>query len=269
MLSFVHDRGPLGYLTMKIPVKLTCISGLLLLVAVFSGGPAHAQQQAQPGYLAPAASLHIESWLPPPPTEDSLANAVDVEAFLQSRSLIGTARAEEAHADDVVKPAEAVAPRFSYILGVTLDRTSAPRLMRMMELVRNDAEWVVLPVKKAVTSGGRRRPFVDFPNLPKCPLVYDALGTTGAYPSGHAMTGWLWGSILAEIAPGYADALLARGEAFGDSRVVCGFHYPSDVAAGRLAASALLARLHADPGFLSDLAKAKKEVAALLASRAH
>jgi len=253
---------------MKNPVKATCVSALLLLVGVFSGASVHAQQ-GQPGYLAPADSLHIESWLAPPPAEDSLANAVDVEAFLQSRSLIGTARAEEAHADDVVKPAEAVAPRFSYILGVTLDRKSAPRLMKMMDLVRNDAEWVMLPVKKAVTSGGRRRPFVDFPNLPKCPLVYDALGTTGSYPSGHAMTGWLWGSILAEIAPGYADALLARGEAFGDSRVVCGFHYPSDVAAGRLAASALLARLHADPGFLSDLAQAKKEVAALLASRAH
>jgi acid phosphatase (class A) len=253
---------------MKIPVKLTGISALLLLVAVFSGGPVHAQQ-VQPGYLAPADSLHIESWLPPPPAEDSLANATDVEAYLQSRSLIGTARAEEAHADDVVKPAEAVAARFSYILGVTLDRKNAPRLMRMMDLVRNDAEWVVLPVKKAVTSGGRRRPFVDFPNLPKCPLVYEALGTTGSYPSGHAMTGWLWASILAEIAPGYADALLARGEAFGDSRVVCGFHYPSDVAAGRLVASALLARLHADPRFVSDLAQAKKEVATLLASRAH
>ena len=253
---------------MKNPVKLTRVSALLLLVAAFSGGPVRAQQ-VQPGYLAPAESLHAESWLPPPPAEDSLANAADLEAYLQSRSLIGTARAEEAHADDVVKPAEAVAPRFSYIMGVVLDRKNAPRLMRMMDLVRNDAEWVILPVKKAATSGGRRRPFVDFPNLPKCPLVYEALGTTGSYPSGHAMTGWLWGSILAEIAPGFADALLARGEAFGDSRVVCGFHYPSDVAAGRLAASALLARLHANPMFLSDLAQAKKEVAALLASRAH
>ena len=79
--------------------------------------------------------------------------------------------------------------------------------------------------------------------------------------------GWLWGSILAEIAPQFADQLLARAIAFGDSRVVCGFHYPSDIVAGRLAAAALLDRLHADRRFLEDLAAARKEVTALLGPR--
>jgi acid phosphatase (class A) len=251
--------------TMKNPLALACWSVLLLLGPL--GGQLAGAQQPQPGYLAPAAPLHIEAWLSQPPAEDSMANAADVEAFLSTRSLIGTARAEEAHADDVVKPAEAVAVRFSYVMGVTLDRKNAPRLMHMMDLVRNDAEWLVLPVKKPVAGGGRRRPFIDYPKLPTCPLVNEALGTTGAYPSGHAMTGWLWGSILAELAPQFADALLARGVAFGDSRVVCGFHYPSDITAGRLAAAALLARLHADPRFAADLAQARREVAALLAGR--
>ena len=253
----------------KSRIRLLCAAAVLAAVA---SGAVRAQQP-QPGYLAPADRLHIEAWLPPPPAEDSMANAADVDAYLRTRALIGTARAEEARADDVVKPAEAVAPRFAYVMGVTIDRGSAPALLRMMELVRNDAEWLVLPVKKPVANGGRRRPLVDFPNLPKCPLVFEALGTTGSYPSGHALTGWLWASILAETAPDFADALLARGAAFGDSRVVCGFHYPSDIVAGRLAAAALLARLHADRQFLADFAQAKKEVAALLAAarpgRAH
>jgi len=252
---------------MNNPVAVVCAGVLLLLASL--GGEAVRAQQPQPGYLTPVAALHIEAWLPAPPAEDSLANAADIETFLRTRPLIGTARAEEAHADDVVKPAEAVAARFSYIMGVTLDRKTAPRLMRMMDLVRNDAEWLVVPVKKPVASGGRRRPFVDFPKLPTCPLVYEALGTTGSYPSGHALTGWLWGSILAELAPQFADALLARAVAFGDSRVVCGFHYPSDVAAGRLAASALLARLRAEPRFVADLAQARKEVTALTMRRVH
>jgi acid phosphatase (class A) len=249
---------------MKSVIRLLSVSALLLAAAL--GADLARAQQPEPGYLTPSDSLHAEAWLPPPPAEDSMANAADVEAYLRSRALIGTAREQEARADDVVKPAQAVALRFSYIMGVTLDRRSTPRLLKMMDLVRNDAEWLMLPVKKAVMSGGRRRPFVDFPNLPKCPLLSETLGATGAYPSGHAIAGWLWGSILAEIAPAFADALLARGVAFGDSRVVCGFHYPSDVSAGRLTASALLARLHADPKFLADLAEAKKEVAALLAA---
>jgi acid phosphatase (class A) len=238
---------------------------LALLAALSAHGYLHAQQP-QAGYLTPGQALHIETWLPPPPSENSMANAADVEAYLSSRALIGTARAQEAQADDVVKPAEAVAPRFAYVMGITLDRNTAPRLMQMMDLVRNDAEWLLLPVKKPVASGGRRRPFVDFPNLPKCPLVFEPLGSTGSFPSGHATTGWLWGSILAETAPDFADALLARGVAFGDSRVVCGFHYPSDISGGRIAAAALLTRLHAERRFQDDLARAKKEVAALLAA---
>ena len=235
----------------------------VFLASVVAGGQLPAQELSR-GYLTPAVALHIEAWLPPSPAEDSMANAADVEAYLRTRAQIGTARAEEARADDVGKAIE-VAPRFAYVMGVTFDGRSAPHLLKMMDLVRNDAAWLLLPVKKTVAAGGRRRPFVDFPNLPKCASASEALGTTGSYPSGHALNGWLWGSVLAEIAPDFADALLARGVAFGDSRVVCGFHYPSDVVAGRLAASALLARLHADPGFLADLAQAKKEVAALLA----
>jgi len=263
----------------QLPMDMTRISrrGRAIAVTAFIlcllAGEHAAAQERQPGYLSPAVALHIEAWLPPPPADDSLTKAADVQEYFRARALIGTPRAEEAHADDVVKPAESVAPRFAYLLGITLDRRSAPKFLHMMDLVRNDAEWLLAPVKKEVGSGGRRRPFVDYPTLPKCEVTYAALGATGSYPSGHATTGWLWGSILAEIAPQFADQLIARGIAFGDSRVVCGFHYPSDVQSARLAAAALLDRLHGDAAFLRDLAQAKQEVGALLAAsrpaRAH
>jgi len=78
---------------------------------------AAAALQARPamaGYLDPAVALHIEAWLPGAPADDSLAKAADVETYFRTRALIGTARAEEAHADDV-PPADAlrVAPRFT------------------------------------------------------------------------------------------------------------------------------------------------------------
>jgi acid phosphatase (class A) len=227
-----------------------------------------APRPAAAGYLDPAVALHIEAWLPGPPADDSMAKAADVETFFRTRALIGTARAEEAHADDV-PPAEAlkVAPRFTYLLGITLSASNAPGFLHLMSQVRSDAEQLLAPVKKNVGSGGRHRPFVEYPQLPHCEITYAGLAESGSYPSGHAALGWLWGALLAEIAPQYADQLLARGIAFGDSRVVCGFHYPSDVAAGRLAAAALLARLHADPAFLKDLALARRELAALMAAR--
>jgi acid phosphatase (class A) len=236
-------------------------------VAFLLGASAPQAQESAPGYLAPGQALHIEAWLPPAPADDSMAKAADVETYFHTRARIGTARAEEAHADDVApQPAEKVAPRFGYLLGLNLNRQNAPRFLQMMERVRSDAEALVAPVKKPVGSGGRHRPFVEYPDLPKCPLNFPDLPASGSYPSGHATLGWLWGSILAEIAPEFADQLLARAIAFGDSRIVCGFHYPSDVAAGRLAAAALLDRLHADADFQKDLAAAKKELTGLLAA---
>ena len=40
--------------------------------------------------------------------------------------------------------------------------------------------------------------------------------------------------------------ILQRGIAFGQSRVICGAHWQSDVDAGRLVGSAAVAKLHAN-----------------------
>ncbi len=56
----------------------------------------------------------------------------------------------------------------------------------------------------------------------------------------------------------------------GQSRVICGYHWQSDVTAARLVASAIVARLHAEPTFAAQLQRAKTEFNALknnLASR--
>src|SRR6185503_8415884 len=75
-----------------------------------------------------------------------------------------------------------------------------------------------------------------------------------SYPSGHASIGWAWALVLAEIVPDRADALLARGRDFGQSRVICGVHYASDVESGRLVGAATVSRLHAEPVFTAQLA---------------
>jgi acid phosphatase (class A) len=73
--------------------------------------------------------------------------------------------------------------------------------------------------------------------------------------------------VLAEINPANQDAILKRGYEIGESRVICGFHYRSDVDAGRITAAAVVARLHADKAFSKQLKKAKKEIARLLGNK--
>ena len=45
----------------------------------------------------------------------------------------------------------------------------------------------------------------------------------------------------------------------GQSRVICGYHWQSDVDAARVVASAVVARLHANDEFMAQLKLAKEE----------
>ena len=87
----------------------------------------------------------------------------------------------------------------------------------------------------------------------------------GSYPSGHTAVGWAWALILTEIAPDRADEILARGRAFGESRIVCNLHWHSDVVEGRFVGAAAVARLRSDPAFCAELEAARAEVEAVRA----
>ena len=80
-----------------------------------------------------------------------------------------------------------------------------------------------------------------------------------SYPSGHTTLGWTSALILCEIDPARQDALLKEGFEYGQSRVIAGFHWQSDVDAARVVASAAFARLHTSKAYLKQLKKAQKE----------
>ena len=52
-----------------------------------------------------------------------------------------------------------------------------------------------------------------------------------------------WALILAALVPEKATPILVRGRAYGESRIVCGVHWLSDVVAGRLTGTAVFAAL--------------------------
>jgi acid phosphatase (class A) len=111
----------------------------------------------------------------------------------------------------------------------------------------------------------RTRPFVVNKESTCTPDEEKFLITNGSYPSGHAAFGWAWALVLSEISPEQADAILARGRAFGESRLICNVHWQSDVVEGRFMGAGTVARLHADPAFRADLEAAKAELAAVRA----
>ena len=55
------------------------------------------------------------------------------------------------------------------------------------------------------------------------------------------------------------NSLMSQAYEYGQSRVIAGYHFQSDVDAGRLTAGAAFARLHAESEYLDQLDKAMKE----------
>jgi acid phosphatase (class A) len=213
------------------------------------------------GYLKPEALPHSLKLLPPPPTEGSTAFALDGEVSRKSLTLRDTPRWEFATADANLKFPDA-ASTFSCALGVPVNEKDTPHLYMLLRRTLADAGLSTYTAKNHYQ---RKRPFV-LNKKPICtPNDKEFLIKDGSYPSGHTAIGWAWALILTEIAPEQADAILARGRAFGESRIVCNVHWYSDVVEGRFMGAAAVARLHADPAFQAELKAAKAELASLRA----
>ena len=171
----------------------------------------------------------------------------------------GSARWALATSDADLKLPEA-AGTFSCALDVPIGEAQTPRLYVMLRRTLTD---VGLSTYTAKDHYRRTRPFGENEEPICTPEDQAALAKDGSYPSGHTAIGWAWALLLTEVSPERADAILARGAAYGESRNVCNVHWYSDVVAGRQIGAATLARLHADAAFRADLAAATKEVAAL------
>lgn len=196
---------------------------------------------------------------PPPPAAGSAAEARDLEGARAAVVLRGTPRWDLATRDaDFMSPAATAG--FSCAAGFAIGPQSTPKLDMLMQRVARDLAGATGPTKRKFM---RQRPFM-VNGQPTCtPEMEDVLRKDGSYPSGHSSLGYGWGLVLAEAVPDRAARLVARGRAFGDSRRICNVHWLSDIEEGRVVATAVVARLNAEPEFQADLAAARAEAKAM------
>jgi acid phosphatase (class A) len=244
---------------------------LVLVCIAITAGCAGLEGQSKPvavpeihpgilaGYLKPEVLPNSLALIPPPPAEGSAALALDEEVSRKNLALRDTPRWELAIEDANLMFPEA-AGTFSCALGLPITEQETPHLYMLLRRTLADAGLSTYTAKNQYQ---RKRPFMKN-NEPTCTPDEEAhLRKDGSYPSGHTAIGWAWALILTEIAPDRADAILARGRAFGESRNVCNVHWHSDVLEGRFMGAAAVARLHADPAFQAELKAAKAEYASV------
>jgi acid phosphatase (class A) len=213
------------------------------------------------GYLTPTDLPNSQVFLPPPPAAGSAALAADEEAYKSTRKLRDTPRWALATKDADLNFPHA-AQTFSCALGIPISQEATPHLNMLIRRVRADASRAN---DKAKDLYKRKRPYLAHGDASCTPHEKHK---DDSYPSGHTSIGWAWALVLAEIAPDRADAIFARGLAFGESRVFCGVHWQSDIEAGRVVGASVVSRLHINPVFTAQLELARKEIEAARAAGA-
>jgi acid phosphatase (class A) len=228
----------------------------LAAVAMLAASFALAQDARAPlkGYLTADTMPDTVRVLQPPPAAGSGREADDEAIFKATRALNGTPRWALATSDANLRQGPAY---FACALGITLDAQNAPKLTRLFFRVAADSHDVVEPPKDHY---GRPRPYADAPDAPVCEPKTEGLTKNPSYPSGHATLSWAWGLILAELAPDRAADIMMRARSIGDSRIVCGVHYLSDVEAGRDNGAVLVAAEHGSAAFRADMDAARDEL---------
>lgn len=211
-------------------------------------------------YLKNSQAIDSLALLPPPPEIGSILFLYDQAMYEKGFLLRGTERGKQA-ASDADLAAGGVANAFSDAFGFPITKKDSPEIHKLLTNMIEDAGD--LATRSAKMQYMRIRPFA-FYGVQTCNTKdQKELAGNGSYPSGHTSIGWASALVLTEINPANQDAILKRGYELGQSRVICGYHWQSDVDAARVVASGAVATLHSNPEFLAQLAKAKAEFAAL------
>lgn len=224
-------------------------AGLVLPAAM----PAHAStNQAAAGQYIASGEIDLRALLADPPADDSPATRAEIEELLKLQA----ARTPEQLAQpEVVNPLTVYL--FAPVLGTNFTAATLPVTDKLLARVGAQTSAVSARSKKLWK---RARPFrTDARIQPVGRKPVDA-----SYPSGHATRAFAWAVVLGELFPAKKEELLARAKEIGQSRLIVGVHYPSDVAAGTKLGQAIGAKIIASAVFQKDAEAARQEIAKVL-----
>jgi acid phosphatase (class A) len=204
----------------------------------FACAPAHADSS---GYLGDVTLTYV---VPRAPSNSSADGQKDLLAVKAAQNA-DLARKTEAFEDAGAYAYDQLLPRFSLAAGTNLTIANHPILGHMLKMLLADNNKFVgnakySDLKGAGTPGNKRmRPYREDSSIIPCETDYLYGSDASSYPSGHAANGIVAALLLSAVmtpAPDEPDRrplIMARGIRYGENRVVCGVHNPSDVRAGQ------------------------------------
>lgn len=209
---------------------------------------------AEPAWAFDATYITVEQvnlakLLAPPPAAHSDQQRRDLSAVLEAQSSRTASQGERAVADNDLS----IFRIAGEVFGSNFTAAHLPKTNAFFKGLNEDVRTLFLATKDV---WDRPRPF-------KVSTDVKALGelpTSGSYPSGHAIRGYLAAIILANMVPEKSEILFARGREYGQNRVLAGVHFPTDIEAGRIGGTAMAVAFMQNAAFMKDFREAKAEL---------
>ena len=214
-------------------------------------------------YVEADALPNALNFYPAPPDTMSPQFIYDISQYMWGKTMrLDSARAALAVAQ-AVETVEEMAAMFSEPFGMEISAKKTPAIMNVLERGIRTLKQVGSKAKRHYM---RRRPYDRFNEPTLVPAEEERLRTNGSYPSGHTIRAWSMALLLIEVNPAAQDALLKYAYEWGQSRVIAGFHWQSDVDASKVLVSAAYPSLHTNEAFMADMRKAQAEFKKLKAA---
>ena len=228
------------------------LASIVLLSACLFGA------RAQETYFTIDDLPDLVKCLPAPPDTVSLTFTHDVMRYMWGKTMRADAARAAIAERDAIWDLDTLAAIFSEPFGLKIDKEATPEIHKAFVQGVHTIELIRIRPKAHFM---RKRPFDRFQEHMYTTWEEDELRGEGSYPSGHTIRGWSAALILSEINPDAANDLYARGWDYGESRVIVGAHWQSDVDASRPAASIGYSLLQTSPAYREQMDKARKEFA--------
>jgi acid phosphatase (class A) len=193
-----------------------------------------------------------EKILGPPPARGSAVEKAEVEEILKAHANASPAAMAQAKADNDVEDPTI----FASVIGPGWNLTKLPKTEFLMERVMQEDRRESRLSKHYFH---RPRPWIVDARVQTC-APHETGPAENSYPSGHTMLGYEVGTVLAALMPGHAPAIMARAAQYGENRIVCGFHFRSDVVAGKTFGTAVAQAMMKNPAFHGWFVEAQAEL---------
>ena len=211
---------------------------------------------SQEAYLTQEELPDVVQCVPAPPQDPSTGFDYDILRYMWGKQQRRDSVRLEMAVRDAIWSMDTTLAILGEHFGLRISKTGTPAIYEVLTRGVATIEGIRFKPKAHYF---RIRPFAYFKEPSIFPQDDEWLATEGSYPSGHTIRAWACALLMAEINPACAEAVFARAWASGESRVISGCHWQSDVDASRPVASIGYARLQTSPVFRAQMALAQDE----------